>query len=210
MNFEARLLELERRAFRVGVSNSTPGTSITRVMMDNKLLANYISNPELVERTTPEFTLVWCVGLGDPLYPKLFSYGYTLEQALDVADRSLTELWVNNHPSLKTALTVFRKSGSWLPQCRELETLKKSKLVAELAEIIRTEDPNGEQLEKYIRRLGCGQKRAPHPDGGGETVLCEAHLEEVLRGEAKAPPLRRNLDYVSLARSSFLSAEDKD
>ena len=64
--------------------------------------------------------------------------------------------------------------------------------------------------EGVCMRLGCGQKRAPHPDGGGETVLCEAHLEEVLRGEAKAPPLRRNLDYVSLARSSFLSAEDKD
>lgn len=37
-------------------------------------------------------------------------------------------------------------------------------------------------------RLGCGLPRWIRPEEG-ESVLCQAHTEEVLRGETRAPPL---------------------
>jgi hypothetical protein len=49
----------------------------------------------------------------------------------------------------------------------------------------------------------CGDSRWIHPEKG-EMVLCRHHTEEVMRGEAKAPPLRRHLDYISTARKTFL------
>lgn len=52
-------------------------------------------------------------------------------------------------------------------------------------------------------RQGCGQKRWAHPYKG-ELVLCEDHAEEVFRGEAKGPPLRRGIDYQFVARPTFL------
>ncbi len=52
-------------------------------------------------------------------------------------------------------------------------------------------------------RAGCGHPRA-HSTNGAETVLCEVHLDEVLRGDACAPPLRRHLDYQSSARRSLV------
>lgn len=41
----------------------------------------------------------------------------------------------------------------------------------------------------------------------GQSVLCQFHSEEVLRGEAKAPPLRQNIDYISTGRKCLLVKE---
>lgn len=50
----------------------------------------------------------------------------------------------------------------------------------------------------------CSEPRWKHPVKG-ELVLCQEHAGEVVRGEAKAPPLRRNLDYVAVGRKTFLA-----
>jgi len=42
-------------------------------------------------------------------------------------------------------------------------------------------------------RDSCGEPRWKVPTS--ESCLCRDHTLEVLRGEAKAPPLRRNIDY---------------
>lgn len=43
--------------------------------------------------------------------------------------------------------------------------------------------------------------------GNGGSCMCQEHTEEVLRGERKAPPLRRNLDYQSTMRKTFLISD---
>jgi hypothetical protein len=50
---------------------------------------------------------------------------------------------------------------------------------------------------------GCAEKRCVIP-GEGESVLCEFHTREVLACRAKAPPIRRGIDYQSVGRKTFL------
>lgn len=57
-------------------------------------------------------------------------------------------------------------------------------------------------------RQGCGEPRWNEPPM--DSVLCRDHTQEVLRGEAKAPPLRPVLDYVSTARRSWLVEQFPD
>lgn len=52
-------------------------------------------------------------------------------------------------------------------------------------------------------RYGCPKERWIHPEKG-ELVLCQEHAEEVFRGEAKAPPIRRCIDYQSVYRKCLL------
>lgn len=47
-------------------------------------------------------------------------------------------------------------------------------------------------------REGCREERFE------DSVLCKDHTDQVLRGEAKAPPLRRGIDYHSIGRKTFL------
>lgn len=51
-------------------------------------------------------------------------------------------------------------------------------------------------------RRGCGQPRWNDPEKG-ESVLCQPHHDEVLRGEAKAPPLRPVRDYIATERRAI-------
>lgn len=50
-------------------------------------------------------------------------------------------------------------------------------------------EPPAVMPENKCRRTFCYKECAPHPETGGETILCEAHLGEVLRGERRAPPI---------------------
>ncbi len=59
-----------------------------------------------------------------------------------------------------------------------------------------------ELLPKCMRGF-CDERRWVHPEKG-HLVLCREHAEEVFRGEAKAPPLRRGIDYQSVARRTLL------
>lgn len=52
-------------------------------------------------------------------------------------------------------------------------------------------------------REGCEERRCIVPVQG-ESVLCRFHTEEVFRGEAKAPPIRRGFDYQAVGRKTFL------
>jgi hypothetical protein len=52
-------------------------------------------------------------------------------------------------------------------------------------------------------RMTCEEPRWKHPEKG-DLVLCQAHAEEVFRGEAKAPPLRRGIDYQCSSRRGLL------
>lgn len=52
-------------------------------------------------------------------------------------------------------------------------------------------------------QMFCNKERWDHPDKG-KLVLCQEHAEEVFRGEARPPPLRVNIDYVSVARKTLL------
>lgn len=84
--------------------------------------------------------------------------------------------------------------------------------------------PEGGDVKEFYRALAtvfppiakcmrdyCSELRWMNYDGkGGESVLCKEHTEEVLRGEAKAPPLRRNIDYQSVGRKTFLVTELPD
>lgn len=63
-------------------------------------------------------------------------------------------------------------------------------------------------------RWNCGRARWEHPEKGS-LVLCEDHTEEVFRGDARSPPLRQNIDYVSVGRRALflvepLPVDDKD
>jgi hypothetical protein len=58
-------------------------------------------------------------------------------------------------------------------------------------------------------RTFCREPWWYHPEKGW-LVLCREHVEEVFRGEAKAPPLRRGLDYVSVPRKTLLVTELPD
>ena len=51
--------------------------------------------------------------------------------------------------------------------------------------------------------MRCSEPRWKHPTEG-EIVLCEAHGFEVALGLRRAPPLRRNIDYSSAGRRTFL------
>lgn len=57
--------------------------------------------------------------------------------------------------------------------------------------------------EGVCMREDCGQPRWQDPENGA-SVLCQRHTEEVYRGEAKAPPLRRGIDYIATGRRTFL------
>lgn len=57
--------------------------------------------------------------------------------------------------------------------------------------------------EGICMREACGQPRWQDPEKG-DSVLCRRHTEEVYRGEAKAPPLRRGIDYQAVGRKTFL------
>lgn len=50
-------------------------------------------------------------------------------------------------------------------------------------------------------RQGCSEARQ---EG---YCLCEFHMGEVLRGEARPPPIRRNIDYIATAHKTFLVME---
>jgi hypothetical protein len=51
-------------------------------------------------------------------------------------------------------------------------------------------------------RDGCTTPRWKHGNGS-ELVLCREHVSEVIRGERRAPPLRRGIDYSSIGRKHF-------
>jgi hypothetical protein len=68
----------------------------------------------------------------------------------------------------------------------------------------------GPTIESTIKcmRSYCTEMRWAVPDK--ESVLCRDHTMEVFRGEAKAPPLRRNIDYQASGRRIFLIEDFKD
>lgn len=55
----------------------------------------------------------------------------------------------------------------------------------------------------FLGRETCPNPRWIHPEKG-ELVLCKEHAEEVFAGVAKAPPLRRRIDYSPIGRKTFL------
>ncbi len=61
-------------------------------------------------------------------------------------------------------------------------------------------------------RHGCPEMRWAVPTSS--SVLCREHTMEVFRGERRAPPIRRNIDYIATSRKTFLVSqlptEDKD
>lgn len=59
-----------------------------------------------------------------------------------------------------------------------------------------------DDVRKCMREF-CDEPRWIDPVKG-ETVLCHEHVQEVFRGERRAPPLRRNIDYVATSRKSLL------
>lgn len=70
--------------------------------------------------------------------------------------------------------------------------------------IKRPEIPDPYKGERCCREPGiCMREFCGLPRAEG-SVLCEDHTGEVLRGEAKAPPLRCNIDYQSTMRKTFL------
>jgi len=80
---------------------------------------------------------------------------------------------------------------SW---CTNSQMAKKDEIIAEFVEAA---------AAPKCMRWGCQELCWIHPERG-RLVLCRDHAEEVFRGEAKAPPLRRNIDYVSVPRRTLL------
>jgi hypothetical protein len=62
----------------------------------------------------------------------------------------------------------------------------------------------GPDLESTIQcmRYCCHEMRWTVPTTS--SILCREHTLEVLRGECRAPPIRRNLDYYAPGRKTFL------
>lgn len=71
--------------------------------------------------------------------------------------------------------------------------------------------PQPELLEKFdlghpiegTKCMRCSEPRWSHPTTG-ELVLCRDHALAVVRGEARAPALRRNIDYQATSRRSLI------
>lgn len=80
MNIDERIERLEK------LFPGTPGTQITRVLMDVSLLKNWYNFEEL---TSKESILVWCLALGHLVEPKNFFYALSIEEVITKAERML-------------------------------------------------------------------------------------------------------------------------
>lgn len=88
IDIEGRIAALERKAVRAGLSGSTHGTHIVRMLGDRVFLTRYgLKVPE--DRTD---LLVWSIGIGGLLQPKRFYYGWTIAEALRRAEHDVAAI----------------------------------------------------------------------------------------------------------------------
>jgi len=84
MTLEKRIHRLELRMLRKGWA-STKGTVLARTLMDSKLaIREGIEVPD-----GKQCVLVWCLGIGGIMQPKMFYHGNTIGQTLRKAERAL-------------------------------------------------------------------------------------------------------------------------
>jgi len=83
---------------------SVPGTMISRVLLSKELWRTEEVCWEDKRKSDSE--LVWCLGFGTMTGPKVFSYGTTIQQAVDNCKRKL-----NTSPFSKKSKKIITKKG---------------------------------------------------------------------------------------------------
>lgn len=83
LNVDDRIRALEDKAYRLGQSGSCPGTSISRVLPDSRILEKLGATPT---------SRVWCLAMGGMSQPKEFFYSLRLEDVIKQAEDWLAAL----------------------------------------------------------------------------------------------------------------------
>lgn len=86
---EKKIIELEKLALV-----STPGTILQKVLVDNKLL---IEEGLKLASKESQSQIVWSVGIGGLLQPKVFAHGYTIKEALQRVEKKIKEVRANDN-----------------------------------------------------------------------------------------------------------------
>lgn len=100
---EERILLLEQKASAGNVlSHSVPGTTIQRVLCDIKILDQDgvtipIEKRTRVDGLPAESLVVWSIGIGGLMDPKVWCFGYTIEDALSTMERKVDNLISEYH-----------------------------------------------------------------------------------------------------------------
>ncbi len=99
-------------------------------------------------------------------------------------------------PALTEEAEKFSRYSFPILRREEPTRLTEGEIQAKMAELRASTNANSDR-PCMRQREGCDQLRM------GNSVLCEVHTEEVLRGERRAPPIRQNIDYKAVARKSL-------
>lgn len=85
--FEQRIEALERKAAKLGLSGFVHGTTISRALASPEILRK---EGLKVSEDPRASTLHWCVAIGGLQQPKQFYRGWTIEEAVRRAERSVS------------------------------------------------------------------------------------------------------------------------